>query len=590
MITGASGKRAAISPIPPFTSSDLTNTPKDDWVGVHGNILQQQFSGLTQINRGNVKSLKIAWHSQVFIPTKGKPSFTGSLAEAEPVEYGGTMYLPDAKGNVYAMDATTGERLWYYKYKTPKGFSSLLQTSRGVAIGDGKVFMAQTDAHVVGLDQSTGRPKWETTVGNWKTGVTFTSAPTYVDNLVIVGESGGDSGGDCQLVALNATTGKVVWRFSVIPRGNQFGAKTWAPGDYPGGGAMWSPPAVDTSLGLVYVAVGNPVPYNGADRGVGMDLFSEATIAVHMKTGKLAWYYQETHHDNWDYDPAANGVELFNLKIKGQMRQAIAQAGKTGWVYILDRRNGKPIIGIPEKKVPQEAAQHTWPTQPIPKGQPFSTQCAPGSWKTYKQPGGESTTVGCLYHPYNSTNYTAVAPSALGGADWPPSAYSPRTGYLYICSKNSTAAYKALPSVVAGKLQPLGNFFQLDGVFAGKGSPATKAQGTVVAMNMRSNRIAWEVKFQGSQDPCYSGILATQGGLVFVGRNNGTFQAYNDLNGKLEWTSPKLAAGVNAAPMSYTVNGKQYVAVYAGGNALLGETGYLTPQSGSDLYAFAVSK
>src|SRR6476646_6610798 len=209
--------------------------------------------------------------------------------------------------------------------------------------------MAETDGQIVGLDQSTGRPKWATTVANWKLGFTFTAAPMYVNGLVIAGESGGDSGAPCQLVALDAKTGKVKWRFSVIPRGNQFGANSWAKTDFVGGGAMWSSPAVDTKLGLVYIAVGNPIPYNGADRGVGKDLFTEGVVAVHMNTGKLAWYYQETHHDNWDYDPAANGVELFDLNIKGQMRHGIAQAGKTGWVYILDRANGKPILGINEK-------------------------------------------------------------------------------------------------------------------------------------------------------------------------------------------------------------------------------------------------
>ncbi|HEY3922071.1 MAG TPA: PQQ-binding-like beta-propeller repeat protein [Gaiellaceae bacterium] len=587
LIGGASAKRTAITPIPAFNASQLAATPMNDWVGVHGNDMNQQFSGLTQITSGNVGNLKIAWHTKVFIPTKGKPTFKGSLAEAQPVEYNGTLYMPDAKGNVYAMNATTGERLWSYKYKTPKGFSSLLQTSRGVAIGGGNVYAAETDAYVTALDQATGRVKWSTKAANWKLGYTFTAAPLYVNGLVIVGESGGDSGAPDQLVAMNANTGKVNWRWDAIPTGKQLGASSWsAPKLYTGGGAMWSSPAVDTNLGLVYIATGNPIPYNGADRGDGKNLFTESVVAVHINDGKLAWAFQEVHHDNWDYDPAANGVELFNLNINGKTREAIAQADKDGWVYILDRRTGKSILGMTEAKVPQSAAQHTYPTQPRPVGQPFAAQRAPKSWATYKEPNGKKVTVGALFTPYGETHPTAFAPSALGGSDYPPSAYSPKTGYLYICSKNSTAAFQALPEAKAGTLKPLGNFFQVDGLFAPKGSPATKAQGTVVAMNMRSNRIAWEVKFAGDNDPCYSGMLSTQGGLVFVGRNNGEFQAYSDTTGKLLWTSPKLAAGINAAPITYSVNGKQYVAVYAGGNALLGESGYVTPKSGSDLYAF----
>jgi PQQ-dependent dehydrogenase (methanol/ethanol family) len=498
------------------------------------------------------------------------------------------MYMPDAKGNVFAMDATTGERLWYYKYKPEKHFTPLLQTSRGVAIGAGQVYMAQTDDHIVALDQATGRVKWDTRVGDWKRGDSMTAAPMYADGMVISGVAGGDAGARCQVVALDAKTGKVKWRFYVIPTGNQVGANTWpAKRAWVGGGAIWNTPAVDQKLGLVYVGVGNPVPYNGNVRGPGDELFTESLLAIHLKTGKYAWHFQEVHHDIWDYDAAANGVELFDLKIKGAMRHAIAQVGKTGWVYILDRKTGKPILGINEKKVPQEAAQHTAATQPVPVGQSFSMQCAPKAWASWKAPDKQPVKVGCIFTPYNDQHYTAFAPSALGGADWPPTSYSQRSGELYICSKDSSTAWKALPQAQAGKLKPLGNFFQIEGLFAQKGSPATASVGSVVAMNMRSNRVSWRVNFPVG-DPCYSGVVSTRGGLVFVGRNNNTLQAYDDLTGKLLWTSPKLLASVNAAPMVYSVNGKEYVAVYAGGNSLVGIAGTAKNVGGSELYAFAL--
>jgi quinohemoprotein ethanol dehydrogenase len=384
-------------------------------------------------------------------------------------------------------------------------------------------------------------------------------------------------------VALAAKTGKVKWSFSVIPTGKEIGANTWpAKRAWVGGGAIWNTPAVDTDLGLVYVGVGNPVPYNGNVRGPGDELFTESVLALHINTGKYAWHYQTVHHDIWDYDTAANGVQLFDLEIKGQMRKALAQPGKTGWVYILDRKTGKPILGINEKPVPQNASQHTAATQPIPVGQPCSTQCAPKSWAN-----GKPVTLGCLYTPYDDQHYTAFAPSALGGADWPPTSYSQRTGLLYICSKNSSTAWKALPEEQAGKLKPLGNFFQVDGLFPAKGSPAQYPTGTLVAMNMRSNRVSWTTKFPVG-DMCYSGMLATRGGLVFVGRSNGTLQAYNDLNGKLLWTSPQLLASIGAAAMTYEVNGKQYVAVYAGGNGLTQSFGTVKPKFGSELYAVAL--
>jgi quinohemoprotein ethanol dehydrogenase len=594
LIAGASASKQAsktkqsITPIPAFTNSDLAATPSADWIGVHGNNLLQQYSGLTQINQATIKNLKIAWHSQVSIPGKGKPNYTGVLAESEPVVYNGTMYIPDGKGNVYAIDATTGERLWYFKYVLPKGATPLLQATRGLALGDGNVFLPESDGTMAALDQATGRVKWTRQLGSYKDGATLTAAPTYVDGMVIEGISGGDGGYPCAIVAMNAKTGKQLWRFNVIPTGSALGANTWGtPRQWFGGGAIWNTPAVDTNLGLVYISVGNPVPYNGAGRPSGQELFTESILALSLKTGKLRWYFQEVHHDLWDYDAAANGVELFNLKIKGRMREAIVQAGKTGWLYILDRRTGKPIFGMKNVKVPQNPAQHTSLTQPIPVGQPFATQCAPKTWKTWKAPDGNPVTVGCLFTPYNDTNYTAFAPTALGGADWPPTSFSQRTGYLYLCSKNSSSAWKALPAAPPGTLKPLGNFFQVDGLYSQGNSPGKHPVGTIVAMNMRSNNRAWSVHFPAG-DMCYSGILSTKGGLVFVGRSGGYLQAYNDLNGKLLWTSPKLAAGANAAAMTYEVNGKQYVAIYAGGNSLTSGFGTTPNRPGSELYAFAL--
>jgi quinohemoprotein ethanol dehydrogenase len=585
----ASASTRAITPIPALTAAQLTALPGNDWLTSRGDMYNRQFSSLSTINESNVKQLKVAWHTRVAIPTKGKPNFTGSSAEAEPVEYNGTMYMPDTKGDVFAFDAVTGERLWYYKPKYPKGFAASLPTSRGVSIGDGKVFMAQTDATIVGLDQSTGRVSWKTKVGNYKDGYSFTSPPVYYNGTLIAGTSGGDSGARCKVVGIDATTGKIKWTYYVIPVGNALGSNTWPKKRaFLGGGAVWAPLTVDPSLGLVYVGVGNPIPYNGNRRGKGKELFTESVLALHYDTGKYAWHFQEVHHDIWDYDTAANPLVLFDLSIKGTMRHAVASIGKTGWVYILDRATGKPVLGINEKKVPQSAEQHTWPTQPIPVGQPFAAQCPDRkAWAGYKAPDGKPYNFGCLFTPYTTAHYTVFAPTALGGADWPPSSYSAKTGYLYICSKNSSGAWKALPSAAEGKLKPLGNFFQVEGLFQPKGSPGTKGLGQVVAMNMRTNRKVWAANFAPG-DLCYSGLLSTQGGLVFVGRNNREFQAYSDTTGKLLWSSPPLAASIAAPPMTYMVNGKQYVSVYAGGNGIASSFGTAKVKFGSDLYTFAL--
>jgi alcohol dehydrogenase (cytochrome c) len=574
------------TPIPAFSTSQLTAVPGNDWLTSRGDIWNRQFSSLDTINQSNVGQLKLAWHTRVAVPGK-KANFTGVSDEAEPVVYNGTMYMPDSKGNVFAFDAATGERLWYYTPKYPKGFAPGLPTSRGVAIGNGKVYMAQTDGTIVGLDQATGRVTWKTKIGDFKLGYFFTQPPTYVDGTLYIGTSGGDFGAASKVVALNATTGKIKWEFNVIPRGNQFGAKTWAKGDYNGGGAIWAPLTVDPSLGLVFVGVGNPVPYNGNARGNGKDLFTESVVALHTSNGKMKWYYQEVHHDIWDYDTAANPLVLFDLNIKGQTRHVVASMGKTGWIYELDRNTGKPVLGIHEKKVPQNKEQHTYPTQPIPVGQPFAMQCAPAAWKHWKAPDGKPVTVGCIFTPYSTTHYTAFAPTALGGADWPPSSYSEKTGYMYVCSKDASSAWKALPRSQSTKLQPLGNFFQIDGLFAPPNSPGRKAVGKVVAMNMRSNTRVWQVAFPAG-DMCYSGVLSTQGGVVFVGRNDGRLQAYSDTSGKLLWSSPKLKQSIAAPAMTYSVNGKQYVAVYAGGNSISAGSGTVKVKYGSDLYVFAL--
>jgi len=585
-LRSASASSRAITPIPAFTDAQLTAEPSNDWLTARGDIWNRQFSSLSTINQSNVRQLKLAWHTRVIIPgTKAK--FAGLSAEMEPVEYGGTLYVPDAKGDVYAFDAATGERLWYYKPKFPKGFAPFLPTSRGVAIGDGRVYMAEADGTIVGLDQATGRANWRTTVGSFKLGFTFTQPPTYANGTLYIGTSGGDAGAPCKVVALNATTGKIKWTFNVIPRGNEFGAGTWSKKDFHGGGAVWAPLTVDPSLGLVYVGVGNPIPYNGLDRGPGKELFTESVVALHTGNGKLAWYFQEVHHDIWDYDTAANPLVLFDLQINGQMRHVLASMGKTGWIYELDRQTGKPVLGITEKKVPQYAPMHTWPTQPIPKGQPFAAQCAPQAWKKWKAPDGKKVSVGCIFTPYTLTHYTAFAPTALGGTDWPASSYSPKTGDMYVCSKDSSGAWKALPQVKRNSLQPLGNFFQIDGLSSPPGSPGKKVIGTVVAMNMHSNTRVWRVAFPAG-DLCYSGVMSTQGGLVFVGRNSGELQAYADTTGKLLWSSPKLHQSIAAPPMSYSVNGKQYVAVFAGGNSIASGFGTTKPKYGSDLYVFGL--
>ncbi len=590
VLTASAGKDAvAPVPAPPFTPQETIAIPGDNWIGYNGNGYNTRHSALNQINTSNVRNLRVAWRKTLKIPgLKYKPGAFGTFAEATPVVYGGVMYIPDTGNNIWAVDAGTGERIWTHRPKLKKlvGLGAAFPT-RGVTVGDGKVFLAAADATIQAINQSTGRIVWRKSTANHLVGHSFTNAPLYVDGKIITGSTGGDSGAPGFVLALDAKTGRELWRFQVIPqKPSDPGWSSWPRKKaFNGGGAMWNVPAVDPELNMIYLVTGNPIPYSGVRRGRGKELFTDTILALDLRTGKLRWHFQTVHHDIWDYD-ATNAVILFDYPIRGQVRKAIAHAGKTGFVYLLDRTNGKPILGIPERRVDQLRRSNTYATQPIPVGQPFSTVCPDFKfWKGRKGPDGKPVRIGCLYEPYDDRRFTVTAPSALGGANWPPSAFSPHTGYMYICSKDSEFIVKSIPARKQ-KLEELGDFGQIEGLMPGQGVPIRPTPGRLVAMNMQSNRIAWQVKWPN--DLCYSGVLSTSGNLVFVGRNKGFLEAYDARNGRLVWRSPKLLAGVNAAPASYTVNGKQYIAVFAGGNGIASLFGGIKPFFGASLYTFAV--
>ena len=437
-----------------------------------------------------MSQLKIAWHTRVAIPTKGKPNFTGAFSEAEPVVYGGTMYMPDTKGNVFAFDAVTGERLWFYKPKYPKGFSSGLPTSRGVVIGDGKVFMAQTDGNIVGLDQSTGRVVWKTNAGDYKQGYFFTSPPTYYNGTLVIGQSGGDFGARCKVLGLDAKTGKIKWHFNVIPVGKELGSDTWPKKRaYLGGGAVWAPLTVDPALGLVYIGVGNPVPYNGVQRGKGKELFTESVVALNASTGKYRWHYQEVHHDIWDYDTAANPLVLFDLTIKGTPAEGAREHGqdRLGLHPRPPERQAHPRH--PGEEGAADAAQHTYPTQPIPNGDPFAAQCADQKvWSKWKAPDGKPVKVGCIFTPYDDKSVHGVRADRPRRHRLAAVELQLEDGLHVHLLEGQLGRVEGPTSGEGGPaLKPLGNFFQIEGLFPPKGSPGLKPVGRVVAMNMRTN-------------------------------------------------------------------------------------------------------
>lgn len=557
-----------ITAAPAFTPAELTALPSRNWVANGGNVKNQRYSPLSQITTSNVAQLKGVWRTHLGSGIAAKYS-----QEATPVVYEGVMYIPTGNNDVSALDAKTGEIIWQYKSGISQNISTICcgWDSRGVAIGDGKVYSAQLDGFVVAIDMKTGKAVWKVPNVLWQEGYSQTSAPTYADGKVIVGMTGGEFGARGSVTAYDSKTGDRVWRFYTCPTPGEFGGATWGLGEWQTCGAtVWGSPSVDPELGLVYFTTSNADPWTG--RKPGMNLFAASMVAVTLAKGEYRWHYQIVHHDIWDYD-CPSPTLIFDTTIDGVPRKGIAEACKTGWLYLLDRTNGTPLVGITEKKVPQNKWANTWPTQPIPEGDPFARQCPDASkYRGKKAPDGKKFKIGCIYTPYDNKQFLATAPSALGGNNWPPISFNPNTNFIYICSSETDFALKALDNVYEA--------YKGGENFTGISFGALNTYGgTFTAIDVRTNKIAWQKKWTGN---CYSGSVSTGGNLVFVGRNSGEVQAYDATTGAQVWRF-MTDAGANAPAITYEVDGKQYVAILSGGNA------FASPKKkGDSVWAFAL--
>jgi quinohemoprotein ethanol dehydrogenase len=485
-------------------------------------------------------------------------------AEAQPLVYDGTLYVATGQDDVFAVNVDNGEILWQHKANLNQQNSVVCcgWLSRGVALGNGKVYIGQLDGNLVALDQKTGRVAWKTLVMPWQRGYSITSAPLYYDGLVITGISGGEFGIRGRVTAFDAKTGTEVWRFYTTEP-NSWAGDSWKHGGAP----VWQTPSVDPKLELLYFSTGNASPDLDGSKRAGKNLYAASMVALDAKTGKLRWHYQMVHHDIWDYD-APSPTILFDVEINGKLRHGIGEAEKTGWLYLLDRTNGTPLLPIPEKPVPQEPRQKTWPTQPIPSYPPYVPHAVSNEQyrqvsKSLRQAAGrpvQARRATQSYTPFWKTP-VVVTPGLQGGTNWQPSSYNPKTGMFYVCAQSGPASYTAeteeppSPGKVA-KTQ-LGSTLTVSGGF---GSNA----GYFTAIDARSGRIVWQKRWPES---CYAGSATTAGNLVFVGRSSGHLLAYDARNGKQLWRF-QTGAGANNAPTIFERDGTQYVAFYAGGNAL----------------------
>jgi len=528
--------------------------PTGAWLKTGGNLYNQNFSPLAQINRRNVADLKAVWRTRL----DGSGVGAKYSGEAQPVFYQGVVYVVTGADDVFATSVATGEVLWKYHADLDSSISTVCcgWTSRGLALGEGKVFVGQLDGRLVALDQKTGERAWSIQAERWQEGLTITAAPLYYDGLVIVGFAGGENGTRGRVKAYGAKEGRLVWTFYTIPGPGEIGHDTWPQDNEAwkhGGATVWQTPAVDPDLGLIYFTTGNPGPdFNGRIR-LGDNLFSVSMVAVEARTGKYRWHFQQVHHDIWDYD-SPNPVMLFDVMLNGRLRKAAAEASKTGWVYILDRITGKPLIGIDEKPVAQDPRQLTSPTQPFPRGDafvPHEIDIAPEDFPLINQ--------GRIFTPF-WTDGVVAKPSPRGGANWPPSSYDPASNYYYVCGSDSINIFKG--GVENQEMPREGQRF-LGGAFGGSPIPGT---GIFAALDVKTNRLVWR---QAWKDSCYSGSMTTAGGLVFVGRNDGRLTALDSSSGKRLWEF-QTGAGMNSPPIAFEYEGVQYVAAYSAGNQFAG--------------------
>jgi quinohemoprotein ethanol dehydrogenase len=555
------------------------------------------------------------------------PTNCGSM-ESNPVAVNGVLYTTNAPvGQTFAIDAATGNIIW--KYTPSYAGESLPTSGSpdvtaaftpgnggrraGVAVGEGKVYVGLPDARLVALDQATGRVVWENTVGSYKVNAKISSAPIYVRGLVIVGDGSGDGGGASpSLQAFRAQNGARVWSWSPIPHPGEPGFASWGGAcangngsvNY-GGGSFWQSPIIDTKNNMLVVGTGNPEPWN--TRCPGQDLYTDSIVGLDLVTGHMKWYFQTAHHDLWDSDLPNNGVMFTGdfkvktkttarVKVHGKVktvtrtvtknvqRPAVAYVNKYGMTFVLDRMTGKPLLPIKETKVPVSAAPgvNSWPTQPIPAaknvlfnpvnksnipcttpdavtatGTPFATATAPDG-KPYK--------IGCAYDPYDTNQYV-VTPFEM--MDWPASSYAPSTHSMITCGVTGRAtAFEQIPK--ASQVPTLFGGLGAARLGVGDGSTPISNSGNFTALNVQTGQYTWHQHWPAI---CYSGSANTAGGITFVGhfgsgdgsKGDGYLEAVDTKTGNSLWKSAPMPYPAAAAPITYSVNGKQYVTIEVGG-------------------------
>jgi PQQ-dependent dehydrogenase (methanol/ethanol family) len=493
-----------------------------NWMHYWGNYQGTHYSALNSITRDNVLRLQAQWSIQLPGP---------SNLETEPLVIDGVMYTSGQPGTVLALDARTGRQIWRYtrerKVRNPNEINPF---NRGVAVLGHRVFVGTLDAALVAIDARTGRPLWETQVGDSMLGYSITSAPLVVKDKVIVGITGGEFGARGFLDAYDVATGKRVWRWYSIPALGEFGNDTWAGDSWKtGAGPMWLTGSYDPGLNTLYWTVGNPgAQIDRSVRGNGDNLFTDSVIALDPDSGRRKWHFQFTPNDGHDWD-SAQDVILVDRMWHGQNRKLLLHADRNAMFYVLDRTNGKFLSGTP-------FVYQNWNTGFDANGRPVQIQ---GS---NSRPDAASL----------------IYPSVGGATNFQAPSYSPMTGWLYLEYNESGALYLSAPAPFEEGRQYIGRG---RGAAPGPGPNDPQPSAGIKAIDPETGKTMWDFKlFQGSNS---NGVLATAGGVLFAASRDGNLIALDATTGKLLWRY-QTGGNMTASPMSFAVDGRQYVAVASG--------------------------
>lgn len=501
---------AASAQVTPQRLLDSAKEPQN-WLMYSGDYAGRRFSALDQVNTANASSLVPKWAYQ---------TMAGGKFETTPLVVDGVLYATGADDRAFALDARSGRPIWQYQRALPPDIRPCCgRVNRGLAILGDKVFLGTLDAHVLALDAKTGNVVWDVGVADHSKGYSITLAPLVIKNLVLIGVSGGEYGIRGFIDAYEAATGARKWRFYTIPGPGEPGHETWEGDSWKIGGApAWITGSYDPATNTTFWTTGNPSPSNRGEGRAGDNLYSNSLLALDPDTGKMKWHFQFTKHDEHDYDSTQVPV----LVDDGD-RRLILHANRNGFFYVIDRTNGKLLSATPYGKV---------------------------TWSNFKDANGVP-----VARKESSPTLTGVpvCPGAIGATNWMSPTYDPQTKLFYVSAREQCDIFSTAP-------QP----FEAGHAFYGSAYfPNDDAQpfwGAVRAIDPATSQVKWELKHLS---PSWSGVLSSAGGLVFTGDAEGNFMALDAASGKILWHF-QCGASVYASPMTYAIDGKQYVAIAAG--------------------------